>query len=247
MKASSLFAAFSVGFLALALVGATPVLAQATTAPAQPTGGEKDKHDHKDHKDHADHKDGDHKHEKGTKDDKAAKAKVGELAPAFELTDTDGKVVKLADFKDKVVVLEWFNPTCPFIVKHHKTHNTMSDLVAKYKGKDVVFLAINSGAANKAGAGKETNAKAKSDWKIDFPILLDESGKVGRAFGARTTPHMYVIDKKGLLAYTGAIDDNDSVDTVGSTNYVANAVDAVLKGESVAKPETKPYGCSVKY
>ncbi len=244
MKASSLLASIAVGFVGLSLVCATPALAQAKApdkAPAQPSGGEKDMHDHKDGKDHSDHK---HDKDHGKA---AAVAKVGELAPAFELTDTDGKAVKLSDYSGKVVVLEWFNPTCPFVVKHHKTHTTFKDLHTQFKGKDVVFLAINSSAAGKPGAGVEVNKKAKSDWKVEYPIVLDESGKVGKAYGARTTPHCYVIDKKGILAYAGAIDDNDSVDVKGNTNYVASALTSVLAGQSVAKAETKPYGCSVKY
>jgi peroxiredoxin len=241
MKASSLFVALTLG---LSLVGAAPVLAQATApAPVQPSGT--DKHDHSDHKHDKDGKH-DHKHdEKAEK--KADKAKVGELAPNFKLSCTDGKEVTLESLKGKIVVIEWFNPDCPFIVKHHKTHTTFNDLAAKYKGKDVVMLAINSSAEGKQGSGKERNAKAKTDFKMEYPILMDTDGKIGRAYGARTTPHVYVIDAKGVLAYAGAIDDDDSVDTAGKTNYAANAVDALLKGESVAKAETKPYGCSVKY
>jgi peroxiredoxin len=240
MKASSLLAALTVGLFVA--VSGTPAFAQdkAGDKSAQPSGT--DKHDHKDHK-----HDGNDKHDHSHDEKKPEKAKVGEAAPNFKLSCTDGKEVTLESLKGKIVVLEWFNPDCPFVVKHHKTHSTFKDLAAKYKGKEVVMVAINSSAEGKQGSGKERNAKAKTDFKVEYPILLDTDGKVGRMYGARTTPHMYVIDAKGVLAYAGAIDDDNSVDTAGKTNYVANAVDALLKGESVAKSETKPYGCSVKY
>lgn len=243
MKVSSLLAAITLG---LFMVTSAPAIAQdKAKAPAQPSGTDKDHHDHGDGK--HDHKH-DHKDDKAHKDGKKAeKAKVGEAAPNFKLTDTDGKEVSLESLKGKIVVLEWFNPDCPFIVKHHKTLTTFNDLNAKYKGKDVVLLAVNSSADGKQGSGKERNAKAKTDYKMEYPILLDADGKVGRAFGARTTPHVFVIDAKGVLAYSGAIDDDNSIDGAGKTNYAANAVDSLLKGESVAKAETKPYGCSVKY
>jgi peroxiredoxin len=140
--------------------------------------------------------------------------------------------VKLEDFKGKIVVLEWFNPECPFVKKHHELNTTMVDTAAKYKDKDVVWLAINSGAEGKQGAGKDVNEQARKDWKLTYPVLLDESGTVGKAYGAKTTPHMFVINKDGVLVYAGAIDDNTDPKTVGKTNYVANAIEATLKGET---------------
>lgn len=190
----------------------------------------------------------DHKHKDGSahKDTKAAAAAtIGQPAPDFTLTDTDGKSHKLSDLKGQIVVLEWFNPGCP-VVKTHYTANTMKDTMESFKGQKVTWLAINSGAAGKEGAGLEANKTAKADWKMAYPVLLDESGTVGKAFGAKTTPHMFVIDAKGALVYAGAIDDG-SPSAPGKTNYVKQAVGELLKGETVSTSSTKPYGCSVKY
>lgn len=171
-------------------------------------------------------------------------AKVGQAAPDFSLTSADGKAVKLADFKGKIVVIEWFNPECPVIVGAHKA-NTFKNLTEKY-GKDVTFLAINSSAKGQQGNGKDLNAKTAKEWGMTYPILLDEDGKVGYAYGAKTTPHMFVIGTDGKIAYMGAIDDGKP-GAPGKTNYVAAALDSLLKHETVAVTETKPYGCSVKY
>jgi len=175
-------------------------------------------------------------------------AKIGEIAPAFELNDTDGKTVKLSDYKGKIIVLDWFNPDCPVCAMHYRA-GTIQNTVTKFADKDVVFLAINSGGAGKQGAGVERNAKAKKEWKVTFPVLLDESGTVGHTYGAKTTPHCYVIDKAGTLVYAGAIDDGaeNHRGQIGTVNYVENALNAVLKGETVSPAETKSYGCAVKY
>ncbi len=146
-----------------------------------------------------------------------------------------------------MVVLEWFNPDCPFIKKHHLDHKTMNETFAAVKDQGVVWLAINSGAPGKQGAGLERNRKAVEDYGVPFPVLLDPEGTVGRAYGARTTPHMFVIAADGTVAYAGAIDDDRSADTLGKTNDVAAALAAVLAGKPVATAETRPYGCSVKY
>lgn len=175
------------------------------------------------------------------------KAQVGQPAPAFELKDTAGNTVRLSDFKGKVVVLEWFNPECPFVVKHHELHPTMLNLYNAHKDQGVVWLAINSGAPGKQGAGLELNQKFKTEWKIPYPILLDESGTVGRAFGAERTPHMMIINKDGVLVYRGAIDDNRSARELGQVNFVAKALEQLLKGETITTPETTAYGCTVKY
>lgn len=174
-------------------------------------------------------------------------AKVGEMAPNFTLTDTDGTKHTLADHKGKIVVLEWFNPGCPFVVKHHAKHTTMADLASEFADKDVVWMAINSGSPGKQGHGLELNRNIKKEWGIQYPLLLDEPGEVGKMYGAKTTPHMYIIDKDGTLKYAGAIDNNPSATTLGDVNYVRQALNQVIAGETVTTPETKPYGCSVKY
>lgn len=235
------------GIVAVSFAAAAPAFAQNA---AQPTGTDKEHHakdgSKKDgaHKKDAEHKkDGEHKKDAA----KSEGATIGQAAPAFKLTSIDGKQVSLSDYKGKIVVLEWFNPECPYIVKHHKINTTFNDLHKKYAGKDVVMLAINSGAEGKQGSGKEVNAKAAKDFKIEYPILLDPKGEVGKAYGAKTTPHCFVIGKDGVLAYAGAIDDDKSPETAGKTNYVAKAVDELLAGSSVSTASTKPYGCGVKY
>ena len=174
-------------------------------------------------------------------------AKVGEAAPAFDLMDTDGKAVKLSDFKDKIVLLEWFNPECPIIVDHHKTKTTFADLHKEFSGKGVVFLAINSSGAGLQGNGKDLNAKTKKDWALPYPILLDESGKTGHAYGAKTTPHVFIIGKDGKLAYQGAIDNQKKSDAADYKNYAKQALNQIIKGETVTEAETKAYGCPVKF
>ena len=179
----------------------------------------------------------------------AGPAAVGDKAPDFKLTDTDGVEHSLAKYlaEGQVVVLEWFNPDCPFIIKHHKTNRTMDETYATLKHKGVVWLAVNSGAAGKQGAGLERNKKAHEEYRMTFPVLLDENGSVGRAYGAKTTPHMFIVGKDGKLAYSGAIDDNASPTEYGTRNYVISALRGVLDGRAVPEPVTKPYGCSVKY
>lgn len=171
------------------------------------------------------------------------RAEVGKPAPAFTLKDLDGKEHSLADLKGKVVVLEWFNPDCPYVKKHHVLHKTMKETAAKLAEKGVVWLAINSGAEGKEGAGPERNKRAKEEHAIVYPILLDMDGKVGKAYGARSTPAMYVIDAQGNLAYAGAIDDNKSPKELGAINYVARAVEALLASQPVPEPRTnRAYG-----
>ncbi|MBL4846073.1 MAG: thioredoxin family protein [Planctomycetes bacterium] len=174
--------------------------------------------------------------------------KVGAKAPQFVLKDLNGKEVSLEKVLEqkKIVVLEWFNPGCPYVKKHHARNTTMKDLAAKYKDK-VVWLAINSSSKGKQGYGVELNKKSKKDWKIAYPILLDSDGKVGRKYGARRTPHMYVITPDGLLAYVGAIDNNNSGKTAGEINYVNDAITAILAGKAPETKRTKSYGCGVKY
>ncbi len=173
-------------------------------------------------------------------------ATVGQTAPNFTLTDTDGKTINLADYKGKTVVLEWFNPGCPFVVRHY-TEKTMLNTYNEFKDQGVVWIAINSGAPGKEGAGLELNKKMKAEWNIPYPVALDESGDVGHLYGAKTTPHMFIINKDGVLAYAGGIDNDPSGKNTDSTNYVETALRQVLAGETVTEPTTKAYGCGVKY
>jgi peroxiredoxin len=176
-------------------------------------------------------------------------AKVGEAAPAFVLKDLDGKEVKLADHKDKIVVLEWFNPECPFVVRNHKEGGSLHTLAADLSKEGVVWLAINSGAPGQQGTGAEKNKKAVTDWKLAHPVLIDEKGEVGQLYGARTTPHMYVIDAKGVLVYAGAIDNdpNGKIDPATRIDYVTSAVKALKADKPIGTSTSKPYGCNVKY
>ncbi len=180
-----------------------------------------------------------------------ATAKVGEAAPDFELKDLDGKTVKLSDYKGKVVVLEWFNPGCPFVKAAHKK-GSLVDTAKKEMDKGVVWLSINSGAPGKQGHGVEANKTGVTEFGMTNPVLLDEDGKVGKAYGAKHTPHMFVIDKQGKLAYAGAIDN--SPDGEGESpkdgkliNYVQEALTDIEAGKPVRTPSTEAYGCSVKY
>jgi peroxiredoxin len=178
-------------------------------------------------------------------DKKAEKLAVGQKAPEFMLPDTDGKDHKLGSSAGKIVVLTWFNADCPYVVKHFEANKTFVDLNAKY-GTKVQFYAVNSNSPGTTGSGKERNAKAKKDWTIGFPILLDESGETGRAYNAKNTPYTVIIAADGTVAYTGAPDD-DSSESLGKTNYIAKALDEMLAGKPVTTKETKPYGCGVKY
>lgn len=185
----------------------------------------------------------------GPEDDKVV-AKVGEKAPEFVLKDLDGKEHKLSDYtkEGKIVVLEWFNADCPYVKKHHVANHTMAEHSKALKEEHgVVWLAINTGAAGKQGAGLERNKRAKADYKIEYPILLDPTGDVGRLYRAKTTPHMYVIGREGVLIYAGAIDNNDSPSRVGDVIYPVQAIKQHLAGETVTDPETTAYGCNVKY
>lgn len=170
-------------------------------------------------------------------------AEVGKPAPAFTLKDEAGKEHSLAQYKGKIVVLEWTNPECPFVQRHY-TAGTMQKTLAGFDAKKVVWLAVDSSASHTAA-----NATAwKKEKGFSYPVLLDPSGTVGHAYGAKTTPHMYVIDEKGVLRYAGAIDDDPRGNKKeGTTNYVKTAVDALLSGKPVPASTTESYGCSVKY
>lgn len=173
----------------------------------------------------------------------------GDAAPDFTLTDIDGAEHTLSDYTaaGNIVVVEWFNAGCPFIKRHHEANKTMEETFARYAERDVVWLAVNSSAPGKQGHGLEFNREARDAFGMTFPLLIDEDGAVGRAYGAKTTPHMFVITAGGTVAYSGAIDDQPGFGDLGETNYVADVVDALLAGEAPAKASTTPYGCSVKY
>ncbi len=181
----------------------------------------------------------------------AAPAVVGKPAPDFTLKDLAGKEVKLSSFKGKTVVLEWFNPGCPFVKKSH-TVGSLVGTAKKHAKSGVVWLAINSNAPGKQGSDPKDNASAAKTWTMEHPLLLDPTGATGKAYGATNTPHMFVIDKKGTLVYAGAIDN--SPDGEGQSapdgklvNYVDAALADVAAKRAVRTAKTKAYGCSVKY
>lgn len=178
-------------------------------------------------------------------------AQVGAPAPDFTLPDLDGKSISLSQYRGKVVVLEWFNPGCPFVRASH-TVGSLKGLADKHATDGVVWLAINSGGPGKQGAGVDVNRQALTQFGMQHPVLIDESGSVGQLYGAERTPHMYVVNAEGVLVYRGAIDnspDGEGQSPEGGklVNYVESAISAVRTGAKVAPAETKAYGCSVKY
>ena len=181
----------------------------------------------------------------------AQSAKLNEQAPNFKLVDSNGNSHSLSDFKDKIVVLEWINFECPFVKKQYNSKN-MHSLQLKYTKKDVVWLSICSSAEGKQGnfASEEINNRTKNHNAKMTAYLIDADGKVGKMYGAKTTPHMYVIDKTGKLVYAGAIDDKASTDVDDikvAKNYVAAALDELLADKNVSFQSSTSYGCSVKY
>ena len=168
---------------------------------------------------------------------------AGDTAPAFTLKDQTGKEHSLADFKGKVVVLEWTNPGCPFVVRHLK-ENTTTDLNKKWKDKGVVWLQVDSSNFITAEAAQ----KSAKENGLDVTTLLDASGSVGHAYGAKTTPHLFIVDKDGKIAYSGAYDDNPTTEKKeGVKNYVDAALEKITVGEKPEVTHTQSYGCSVKY
>ena len=175
----------------------------------------------------------------------------GSEAPAFTVKNVKGNEVSLAAQKGKVVVLEWINFDCPFVKKHYGSGN-MPKLQEAYTGKDVVWISVNSSAEGAQGylSAADLGARASKEGNKASEVVLDTDGAVGKAYGAKTTPHMIVIGKDGKVAYNGAIDSKastDVADIAGAENYVAAALDAVLAGKVVANAKTQPYGCGVKY
>lgn len=181
----------------------------------------------------------------------AQQAKLNESAPDFKLTDSNGNEHSLNDFADKIVVLEWINFDCPFVKKHYNSKN-MQSLQEKYIKQGVIWLAICSSNKGKQGnfSVEEINKRSKSHDAKFTAYLIDEDGKVGKMYGAKTTPHMYIISKNGMLVYAGGIDDKattDADDIENSKNYVSAALDELLAGKEVSIQSSTPYGCSVKY
>lgn len=180
-----------------------------------------------------------------------ATAEIGKPAPAFTAVDADGKQRSLAEFAGKLVVLEWTNKDCPFVKKHYNSGN-MQALQKDITGKGGVWLTVLSSAPGKQGhlEGPEAKAQMAGIGGAQTAYLLDPSGTIGKAYGAKTTPHMYVIDAKGTLVYAGAIDDNPSAnpeDVKTAKNHVRAAVDELFAGKGVTLASSQPYGCSVKY
>ena len=178
-------------------------------------------------------------------------AVVGSAAPDFTLKDLDGKDVSLASFKGKTVVLEWFNPGCPFVKKSH-TVGSLVDTAKRHTANGVVWLAINSGGPGKQGHDVRLNADSAKTWAMPHPVLRDENGAVGKADGATNTPHRFVIDAAGTVVYGGAIDNSPDAEGKSPTdgklvNYVDAALSALAAGQPIEVHDTKAYGCSVKY
>jgi peroxiredoxin len=182
---------------------------------------------------------------------KAQSAALGSKAPSFELTNAEGKTIRSQELAGKTVVLEWFNPDCPFVKKFY-SRGDMPRFQEQARQLGAVWLTINSSAAGRQGHISLEAARAvAAEHKINpADLLLDPDGKVGRAFSARVTPHIFVIDPQGNLVYAGAIDSAPSTSTddiAGATNYAMNTLASIKRGEAIKPFSTEPYGCSVKY
>lgn len=180
-----------------------------------------------------------------------AAAVVGQPAPDFTLPDVQGESHSLSDYAGKIVVLEWVNHGCPYVRKHYNSHN-MPSLQEKYTGEGVVWLSICSSAPGEQGNESPAQWQALIEKKPmhSTAVLLDETGGVGKLYGAKTTPHMFVINPEGVLEYNGAIDSIASTrmaDIEKADNYVVDAIAAIQAGEPVKAPTSRPYGCGVKY
>ena len=177
----------------------------------------------------------------------ALAADIGAAAPDFSLTSLTGQTVKLSDYQGKTVVLEWFNPGCPF-VKYAHGEGVMRQEASKWIGDDVVWLAINSGAPGKQGTDPEENREAVEKWQISYPILMDPTGEVGKSYDAKTTPQMAIINPEGALVFNGALDNSPMGKKKGDpVSHVSNSLQALQAGQPVPDSRPKPYGCSVKY
>jgi len=180
-----------------------------------------------------------------------ATVRVGNPAPDFTAKTSTGQTVRLSDYKGKVVVLEWTNHQCPFVAKHYRSGN-MQKLQQEAKAKGVVWFSVVSSAPGQQGfvTAAQANAVVKEQKASPTAVILDPEGTLGKLYGARTTPHMFVIDKAGQLQYMGAIDDQPNLaekDVTKANNYVRAAIQQILAGQKVTTSTTQPYGCSVKY
>jgi len=181
----------------------------------------------------------------------AQAVQVGTPAPDFTATDTHGQVHSLSEYKGKFVVLEWHNRECPFTRKHYESGN-MQKLQREWTSRGVIWFTVISSAPGQQGyvTADEENAYVERMKADPTAVLLDPTGKLGHLYGAKTTPHMFVINPEGILIYDGAIDNKpttDLDDIPGARNYVSEALEEAMAGKSVSVPTTRPYGCSVKY
>lgn len=176
---------------------------------------------------------------------------IGSLAPDFTLTCLGGKAHSLSDYKGKIIVLEWTNPNCPYVVRVYKAQGIIPELQRKYKEKGVIWITINSThPEHKDYLPPEKLKEIYADWQASYShFLMDPEGKVGRLYGAKTTPHIFIINAEGKLAYQGALDNDPRGEKSKDQkiNYVDLALEALLKGEKINTPLTQPYGCTVKY
>jgi hypothetical protein len=176
---------------------------------------------------------------------------IGEPAPAFTLTDSNGNEHKLSDFRGQVVVLEWLNHECPFVRKFYNA-GEMQRMQEMYTDEGIVWLSVISSAPGKQGhmSPDEINVAMEEHDSHQTAVLIDEDGETGRSYNARTTPHMFIIDSTGILRYDGAMDDQPSANPATleeASNYVVKALDSILNAQEIATTTTRPYGCSVKY
>ncbi len=175
---------------------------------------------------------------------KEIEPEISRKAPDFTLNSFDGNSISLSDYKGKIVVLEWFSLECPFVMRHYGGKPTMINLANKYRDRNVVWFAVNS----TSNTTPEANMEFAKKYKLPYPILDDRSGKVGRAYGAKTTPHMYVIDARGSIAYQGAIDNDErGRRRQGVINYVDKALAELTGDKEVTTTDTMPYGSTVRY
>ncbi len=181
----------------------------------------------------------------------AAAQKNGTISQDFKLTDVNGKTVQLSQFRGKTVILEWHNPGCPFVAKHYNSGNMQATQKAA-RQQGAIWLTINSGAKGKQGhmTGAEATALIDRQDIQSSNYLFDTKGVVGKAYGARTTPHMYIIDGEGILVYQGGIDDKPTAnpaDIKQARNHVLGALKEMKSGDTISIAQSRPYGCSVKY
>jgi len=177
-------------------------------------------------------------------------AEIGAEAPNFSLRDLAGEKHKLSNHDGQIVVLEWYNPNCPFVVYAHGEDGPLHDLAQRWIDQGVVWYAINSGAPGKQGTGTELNLEKQAEYGFQHPVLIDETGEVGRRYQAKKTPHMFVIDAQGTLVYAGGLDNapfGKVPDGSDPHSFVEEVLDDLVAGREPRVRTSKPYGCSVKY